>query len=130
MFGSRAIYHDGWKAVTFHPVGPIYDDGLNPNAPFDDDVWELYHVAEDLSETDDLAGAEPERLAAMVACGGRRRRATTCCPWTTGRCGRSSTRSPTTGATAPCSATSRVGRRSPSPSPCRSRTAPMRCGST
>jgi arylsulfatase len=67
MFGSRAIYHDGWKAVTFHPVGPVYDDGLNPNAPFDDDVWELYHVAEDLSETDDRAGAEPERLAAMVA---------------------------------------------------------------
>jgi len=67
MFGSRAIYHDGWKAVTFHPVGPVYDDGLNPNAPFDDDKWELYHVAEDLSETDDLAGAEPERLAAMVA---------------------------------------------------------------
>jgi len=66
MFGSRAIYHDGWKAVTFHPVGPVYDDGLNPNAPFDDDVWELYHVAEDLSETDDRAGAEPERLAAMI----------------------------------------------------------------
>ena len=67
MFGSRAIYHDGWKAVTFHPVGPVYDDGLNPNASFDDDVWELYHVAEDLSETDDRAGAEPERLAAMIA---------------------------------------------------------------
>jgi len=66
MFGSRALYHDGWKAVTFHPVGPIYGDGLDPNAPFDDDVWELYHVAEDLSETRDLAAAEPERLAAMV----------------------------------------------------------------
>jgi arylsulfatase len=67
MFGSRAIYHCGWKAVTFHPVGPMYDDGLNPNAPFDDDVWELYHVAEDLSEVNDLAAAEPERLAAMIA---------------------------------------------------------------
>jgi arylsulfatase A-like enzyme len=66
MLGSRAIYHDGWKAVTFHPVGPIYDDGLNPNAPFDDDVWELYHVDEDLSESNDLADAEPERLAAMI----------------------------------------------------------------
>ena len=22
MFGSRALYHRGWKAVTFHPVGP------------------------------------------------------------------------------------------------------------
>ena len=67
MLGSRALYHDGWKAVTFHPVGPVYDDGLNPNAPFDDDKWELYHVAEDLSEIDDLAEAEPERLAAMIA---------------------------------------------------------------
>jgi arylsulfatase len=66
MFGSRAIYHDGWKAVTFHPVGPMYDDGLNPNASFDDDMWELYHVAEDLSESDDRAEAEPERLAAMI----------------------------------------------------------------
>ena len=52
--------------MTFHPVGPVYDDGLNPNASFDDDVWELYHVAEDLSETEDLAAAEPERLAAMI----------------------------------------------------------------
>jgi arylsulfatase A-like enzyme len=66
MFGSRAIYHRGWKAVTFHPVGPLYDDGLNPNASFDDDVWELYHVAEDLSESRDLAGEEPDRVAELV----------------------------------------------------------------
>lgn len=66
MLGSRGIYHDGWKAVTFKPLGPMYDDGLDPDAPFEDDVWELYHVAEDLSECHDLAAAEPERLAAMV----------------------------------------------------------------
>ncbi len=67
MFGSRAIYHRGWKAVTFHPVGPLYDDGLDPNASFEDDVWELYHVAEDLSESRDLAGEEPARVAELVA---------------------------------------------------------------
>jgi arylsulfatase A-like enzyme len=67
MFGSRALYHEGWKAVTFHAIGPLYDDGLNPNAPFDDDVWELYHVAEDLSETTDLAAQEPHRVADLVA---------------------------------------------------------------
>jgi len=67
MFGSRALHHEGWKAVAFHPIGPLYDDGLNPNAPFDDDVWELYHVAEDLSETTDLAAQEPERVADLVA---------------------------------------------------------------
>jgi arylsulfatase len=66
MLGSRAIYHRGWKAVTFHPLGPMYDDGLDPDAPFSDDVWELYHVTEDLSETVDLAGEHPERLRDLV----------------------------------------------------------------
>ena len=61
MFGSRAIYHKGWKAVTFHPIGPLYDD-QDPNAPFDDDVWELYNVRDDLSETTDLAAEHPELL--------------------------------------------------------------------
>ncbi len=65
MFGSRAIYHRGWKAVTFHPVGPLYDD-QNPNAPFEDDVWELYHVAEDLSESRDLARDHPGLLAELI----------------------------------------------------------------
>jgi arylsulfatase len=66
MFGSRAIYHRGWKAVTFHPIGPMYGDGLDPNASFDDDVWELYHVATDLSETHDLAASFPGRVAELV----------------------------------------------------------------
>ena len=67
MLGSRAIYHDGWKAVTYHPVGPIYDDGLRSNAPWDDDIWELYHVAEDVSESRDRAAEFPEKLAELVA---------------------------------------------------------------
>jgi len=65
MFGCRAIYDHGWKAVTFKPVGPLYDDGIDMNTPFEDDVWELYHVAHDLSETVDLAAAEPARLARL-----------------------------------------------------------------
>lgn len=66
MLGSRGIYHDGWKAVTFKPLGAMYDDGLDPDAPFEDDVWELYHVASDFSECNDLAEQEPERLAELV----------------------------------------------------------------
>ncbi len=65
MFGSRAIYHRGWKAVTFHPIAPLYDD-QNPNAPFEDDAWELYHVAEDLSESRDLAQDQPGWLAELI----------------------------------------------------------------
>jgi arylsulfatase A-like enzyme len=66
MLGSRGIYHEGWKAVTFKPLGRMYDDGLDPDAPFDDDVWELYHVATDLTECDDLAATQPEKLAELV----------------------------------------------------------------
>ena len=79
MLGSRAIYHDGWKAVTFKPLGNMYDDGLDPDAPFDDDVWELYHVADDFSECHDLAGAgtgAPRRDGrALVGRGAPQRRA-------------------------------------------------------
>ena len=67
MLGSRAIYHDGWKAVAYHPVGPIYDDGLRSNAPWEDDVWELYHVAEDVSEVHDRAAEFPEKVSELVA---------------------------------------------------------------
>jgi arylsulfatase A-like enzyme len=66
MLGSRAIYHDGWKAVTYHPAGPVYDDGLKVSASFDDDVWELFHVAEDISETRDRAAEFPDKLAELV----------------------------------------------------------------
>ena len=97
MLGSRAIYHDGWKAVTYHPVGPIYDDGLRSNAPWDDDVWELYHVAEDVSESTTAPPSSPRRWPSWSSCGGRRRGATTCSRSTTGS-SRSSRTSTTTGA--------------------------------
>ncbi len=67
MLGSRGIHHDGWKAVTFKPLGAMYDDGLDPDAPFDEDVWELYHVAQDFSECHDLASSQPEKLAELVS---------------------------------------------------------------
>jgi arylsulfatase A-like enzyme len=66
MFGSRALYHDGWKAVSFKPIGPLYDDGINWNAPFDEDRWELYHVAVDPAEIHDLAALHPDRLSDMI----------------------------------------------------------------
>jgi arylsulfatase A-like enzyme len=55
MFGHRGIWHDGWKAVAYHP----------PGTPFDDDVWELYDLTSDFSETDDRAESESGRLAEL-----------------------------------------------------------------
>lgn len=59
MFGCRALYRDGWKAVTYHDI-QVEEPGLDV-AP-----WELYDMRADPSECNDLADAEPERLAAMV----------------------------------------------------------------
>jgi arylsulfatase len=57
MVGHRGIYANGWKAVTRH----------TPGVSFDDDVWELYHVEADRSETNDLAKQEPDRLNELIA---------------------------------------------------------------
>ena len=43
----------------FHPPARIAYDGSDARRRFDDDVWELYHVAEDFSECHDLADAAP-----------------------------------------------------------------------
>jgi arylsulfatase len=67
QFGCRAIYHDGWKAVAYHPMPvAIYQDGDDPRRPFEQDRWELYHVAADPAESEDVAAAEPDRLGALV----------------------------------------------------------------
>ncbi len=65
MLGSRALYHDGWKAVVYHPPAAIVYDGSDARRSFEQDVWELYHVAEDFSECRDLATAQPEKLAEL-----------------------------------------------------------------
>ena len=56
MLGHRGIWKDGWKAVTHH----------DPGKPFDEDQWELYHLADDFSEYEDLAAREPAKLKQMV----------------------------------------------------------------
>ncbi|MEJ2163479.1 MAG: arylsulfatase [Robiginitalea sp.] len=65
MFGNRAIWVDGWKAVTIHANRMPWD--INMTQPFEDDVWELYHVAEDFSESNDLAEEYPEKLEELKA---------------------------------------------------------------
>ena len=57
MMGHRAIWADGYKAVTFH----------DQNVPYDKDTWGLYNLNEDFSEMHDLSSKEPERLQKMIA---------------------------------------------------------------
>jgi arylsulfatase len=65
MFGNRAIWSDGWKAVTLHANRMPWD--VNVVLPFENDEWELYNVAEDFSESTNLAEEHPEKLAEMIA---------------------------------------------------------------
>ncbi|MCA8982556.1 MAG: arylsulfatase [Planctomycetaceae bacterium] len=58
MLGTRAIWEDGWKAVATHAA-------MVGKGNFDKDPWELYHVAEDRSESKDLAKQHPEKLEAL-----------------------------------------------------------------
>ena len=53
--GHRGFYRDGWSAVTCH----------ERRAPFSGDVWELHHLAEDPTESRDVAAEHPERLAEL-----------------------------------------------------------------
>ncbi len=65
MFGNRAIWVDGWKAVTLHANRMPWD--INVRGDFEKDVWELYHVSEDFSESTDLAAENPEKLEELKA---------------------------------------------------------------
>jgi arylsulfatase len=57
MLGHRGIVTDGWKAVTLHL----------PRTTMDQDVWELYDLNTDFSETNDLAAAHPDKLRELEA---------------------------------------------------------------
>lgn len=65
MFGNRAIWVDGWKAVSLHANRMPWD--VNVVLPFDQDKWELYHVAKDFSESTDIAEEYPEKLNELIA---------------------------------------------------------------
>lgn len=67
MLGNRSIYHDGWVAATTPATLPW--ELSNKPAP---DVitgynWELYHVAEDPTQYNDLAAQMPEKLKELQA---------------------------------------------------------------
>ncbi|WP_341532057.1 arylsulfatase (plasmid) [Nostoc sp. UHCC 0302] len=59
MLGNRAIYDRGWVAAARHGRLP-WERQVKGN--FDTDKWELYNIAEDFSEANNLAKENPEKL--------------------------------------------------------------------
>lgn len=74
MMGHRSMYHDGWRAVCPWPGSSFTESGRKFGDVITADIlteldatgWEIYHVAEDPTETTNLAGQERSRLTAMI----------------------------------------------------------------
>ncbi len=64
MLGNRAIYHEGWVAASRFGV-PWQTGGKTGNLL--DAPWELYNVAEDFSEANNLAASNPQKLNELKA---------------------------------------------------------------
>ena len=58
--GARAIYAGGWKAIA----GPAPSAARRTGAV---GAWELYHVAEDRAELQDLAASDPAKAAELAS---------------------------------------------------------------
>jgi arylsulfatase A-like enzyme len=65
MFGNRAIYHDGWIAATTPPAPPWLMGLTKMPDVINGYKWELYNIAEDYSESNDLAAKMPDKLREM-----------------------------------------------------------------
>jgi len=66
MVGNRAIYHDGWIAATTPPEAP-WLLATGKLTDINDYKWELYNIADDYSEDNDLASKMPDKLKELQA---------------------------------------------------------------
>jgi arylsulfatase len=66
MLGNRGVYKDGWMASARHGRLPWQTAG-GGGGDFENDRWELYNLAEDFSQANDLAAKYPEKVKALKA---------------------------------------------------------------
>jgi arylsulfatase A-like enzyme len=62
MFGNRALYHDGWVATTVPPQPPWLMGTVKMPDVLTGYKWELYNIADDFSENNDLGAKNPDKL--------------------------------------------------------------------
>jgi arylsulfatase len=62
MFGNRALYHDGWIAATVPPQPPWLLGTAKMPDVLTGYKWELYNIADDFSENNDLGAKNPDKL--------------------------------------------------------------------
>jgi arylsulfatase A-like enzyme len=62
MFGNRALYHDSWIATTVPPQPPWLMGTVKMPDVLTGYKWELYNIADDFSENNDLGAKNPDKL--------------------------------------------------------------------
>jgi arylsulfatase A-like enzyme len=62
MFGNRALYHDSWIATTVPPQPPWLMGTVKMPDVLTGYKWELYNIADDFSESNDLGTKNPDKL--------------------------------------------------------------------
>ncbi len=68
LMGNRGIYKDGWMANTSPLKLPWAPPAIGKATPNPDDFqWELYHIAEDFSQSNNLAAQNPAKLKELQA---------------------------------------------------------------
>jgi len=65
MMGMRAIYHEGWIASTTPFRPPWNITAPTPKDVVNDVKWELYDLTKDWTQSDDVAAANPTKLAEL-----------------------------------------------------------------
>jgi arylsulfatase len=65
MFGERGLYHDGWMASTLPFRSPWDGTAPEPKDVVNDAKWELYDLTKDWTQNNDVAAANPLKLAEL-----------------------------------------------------------------
>jgi arylsulfatase len=65
MMGQWALYHDGWFLGTQVNRAPWEVYGAANTDPLNNQVFQLYNLTTDFSQTDDVAAKHPQKVAEM-----------------------------------------------------------------
>ncbi len=64
ILANRAIYHEGWVAACFHGRVP-WERAEDLPVDGEQEAWELYHIENDFSQSNNLAEKYPQKLAEL-----------------------------------------------------------------
>ena len=65
VLGNRALYHEGFMASTRNRTRVPWGDLVSRSTATSPELWELYDLRDDFSQSRDLASEQPEKLESL-----------------------------------------------------------------